>query len=224
MNIYKNLFFFQLLCFLVFIQAFQNNSVFGQQWDNMDDSTYYSIVENRFNKGNSIIGLGGTIKSDYNDLSFFGLGVRSKAGYFIANKWLLTTDFSYYYAWVRETDGNGKGSFYRYLIGLNTRHYFKPKHRTLFIEFGPQIGNETNRTDGIDSIDSFNNFVYGGRLGLGVSVFVRQFELELVAGVQFYGNNYSSENFNNNMYQFLQINISYIFDKQRNRKNKKTRP
>lgn len=185
--------------------------IFSQDWDNIDDSTYNNIIKNRFNKGNFIFGLGGTIKSGYDELSFTGIGIRPSAGFFIADKWMLTADFDYYYAWVRETKGKGKGTLRRYLIGLNGRHYFKPKHRAIFIEFGPIIGNETRLTDEFDSIDSYNNIVYGGKLGIGISVFIRRFEIELIAGLKIYGNDYSADNFYNNFYQLLQINLSYIF-------------
>ena len=198
------------LCCAIF-----TNSAYAQKWNSMDDSTYQRIVANRFNKGNIYTGIGGTIKTDYDTLNFIGVGVRPYAGYFVAERWLLFAGFNYYYSWVRESYNDGKGTFQRFLFGITARHYFKPRHRTIFIQLGPLIGTRSQNMNDIANIDSYHEMIYGVNAGVGVSVFVRRFEMELLAGFQIYGNNYSAENIESFMYQLLQINLSYIFDKKR---------
>lgn len=200
-----------VLVLLMFLLCITN--AFSQNWQEIDDSTYYSIVKNRFNKGNIHFGAGGAIRYGYESpYTVFSFGGRTQAGYFVANRWLLSGQIEFYRGYLESDTSSGNADYFRYLAGPQVRYYFKPKHRTLFCQLSVLAGHEDNNVTEIPDNNQFSNFIYGGTIAGGVSVFIRRFEFELLAGFTWYSADYKDDNdyFPNTI---LQINLSYILNR-----------
>jgi hypothetical protein len=212
MNTFKNSKLIIVTCIMLFASV-----TFSQNWDSISDTAYQSILANRFNKGNILIGFGGNLilKNDYKVIEF---GIRPQAGYFIANKWLLNTGIDFYHGQAKYDDGIGKAWINRLLVNPGIRYYFKPRHRAIFIEAGPIVGKVKEEAEGVPDFNNYDLFVYGGKATIGLSVFIRRFELEIAGGVRVYSSDYTSENIFSAY--LLQLNLSYIFDRQHKKSTK----
>jgi len=189
------------------------SNAFSQNWKEMDDSTYYSIVKNRFNKRNIHFGAGGAIRYGYQSpYTTFSFGARTQAGYFVANRWLLSGQMEFYRGFLESDTSSGNADYFRYLAGPQVRYYFKPKHRTLFCQLSVLAGHEDNNVNEIPDYNQFSHFIYGGSIAGGISVFIRRFEFELLAGFTWYSSDYKNDN-DYYPYSILQINLSYILDR-----------
>jgi hypothetical protein len=187
-------------------------SFYSQDFNTISDSAYKLILSNQFKRGNVMIGLGGTFKMGYGDYDMIGYGLRPQAGYYFANRWLFFGALDIYNGFLKRDSTNSEVKYLRFLVGTYFRYYLKPKHRTIFFEIAPLFGKEMNRTQNIPELTEYNNFVYGGTIAGGLSIFIRRFELELVAGIKVYSFDFQNENINSS--QYLQINLSYIFYRQ----------
>ena len=167
------------------------SNAFSQNWKEMDDSTYYSIVKSRFNKGNVHLGIGGAIRYGYESpYTAFSFGARMQAGYFVANRWLLSVQMEFYRGFLESDTSSGNANYFRYLAGPQVRFYFKPKHRTFFCQISAIAGKENNDVKNITEIEEYDQFIFGGSIAGGISVFIRRFEFELMAGFKWYSSDY----------------------------------
>jgi hypothetical protein len=113
----------------------------------------------------------------------------------------------------------GNADFFRFLAGPQVRFYFKPKHRTFFYQISAIAGKENNDVKSISEIEEFDQFIFRGLIAGGISVFIRQFEFELLAGFKWYSSVYE-EDLDFYPYNVLQINLYYIFDHHKNKSQK----
>jgi hypothetical protein len=212
MNIFKHNKLIIVTCIMLFASV-----IFSQNWDSIGDAAYDSILANRYNKGNILVGFGGNLNlaNDYKVIEF---SIRSQAGYFIANKWLFNTGIDFYHGHATDDNDIAKAWYNRLLINPGIRYYFKPRHRAIFIEAGPIAGKVKEEASGVPDFKKIDLLVYGGKAMIGLSVFIRRFELEIAGGAQVYSSDYTSENIFSAY--LLQLNLSYIFDRQHNKSTK----
>jgi hypothetical protein len=201
---------FRSISLMLILFSFIFTNIYCQDWNNIDDSTYNSIVKNRFAKGNIIIGFGGTYKIDYGNYKTVVFGIRSQVGYFIANQWLLSGYFDVYNSCIKQDSTGETASYFRVFAGPSLRYYFKPKSRTIFCQVSAFAGNENQKSQNVSEFDNFNSTMFGGSIALGLSAFIRRIELELLTGIKIYSGSYENAISSS---IFMQINFSYIFDK-----------
>jgi hypothetical protein len=188
-----------------------DRKAFSQDWDAIDDSVYNHILSSRFNKGNLLIGVGGGNLHFDNDYKVIEFGFQPQIGYLISYRWLPATELGFHFGRVIQDSGK-VNTYNRFLFGLKIRRFLRPKTRTFFLEAGPFIGYVSE--DGVSSTDFQPYFVniYGGKVALGLSVFIQRFELEFLVGISVYSQNFKKGNIA--FPYILQINLSYIFDRQ----------
>ncbi len=181
---------------------------FAQDWKSMNDSTYQKIVKNRFNKGSFLIGIRLSLpdfSNNYNDLFWT---FQPNIGYFIANKWMLGFDYKYGLSFLENTATNKTEYSQHNIFCFSARYYLKPKHRTFFGKAGFIAGNASNINIETSEVPQYF-YVYGGEGAVGFTVFLRHFELELMAGFNLYFTSFNKNKIASN--SFFQINLSYIF-------------
>ncbi len=201
----KKIFFIVVLFFQLTIFC---SAGFSQDWKNMNDSTYQKIVVNRFNKGNFLIGIRLSLPDFSNDYQDLFWTFQPNIGYFIANKWMLGADYRYGLSFSKNTVMNQTEYSQYNIFCFSTRYYLKPKHRTFFGKVGLIAGNVSNVNFESSELPNFF-YIYGSEGVLGFSVFIRHFELELMAGIDLYFTSFNKSKIVNNT--FFQINLSYIF-------------
>jgi len=195
---------------LIILFSSYTSHIYCQYWNDLDDSTYNSILKNRLDKNNILLGIGGTYKINYGDYKTVGFGIRSQIGYFIANRWLLSGYFDIYNSSIKQDSIGETASYLRIFAGPSLRYYFKPKARSIFCQVSAFAGNKNQKSQNVSEFDNFNSTMFGGSIALGLSAFIRRIELELLTGIKIYSGSYENAISSS---IFMQINFSYIFDK-----------
>lgn len=195
--------------FLILMMILISYQLLGQKWELMDDSTYFKIVNNRFNTSNILIGSTVNFDVNHGDYKIVKYGIKPQAGYFVAKQWLLMGILDFQYSIATQDSGVGKSEYFKALAGPTIRYYLKPKPRSFFGQLSLFGGLEKQNSEESEYI-GFNGTIYGAAAEFGLSSFFRRFELEILYGIK-----YSYHSYQNSFVadQSFQINISYIIQK-----------
>jgi hypothetical protein len=187
------------------------NSVFSQHWKQLNRQQKDSVIQTYFNKGNNYVAFGFTPSGGLGTVQSYFIRLEPAYGYFFRKRQLLVASLIFEKAKIQDEGDYRRHS--QFLINGYYRYYL-PERRT-YTNLFVQCGIHTGKFVGIKSIGSSDEsiafYVLNFSLGIGISIPINKFNIELAIKKDYRLLNQNNYNdfFGGDLSGFL--NFSFLF-------------